>query len=97
MPARTFRYQHQTDGVPMKSASNLSDTVLDRLLNLREVKILTSLSKTSIYRAMRAQEFPQAIPIMSNRVAWSSREIAEWRRQRTKKRRETERHAEVAA
>ena len=75
LPARLDRFTSGSDSAGV-------EPVLDRLLNLREVKILTSLSKTSIYRFVRAGSFPQPYSIATNRVAWSAHEIAAWRRAR---------------
>lgn len=62
--------------------------VLDRLLTLAEVSVLTSLSKTSIYRKLEANSFPVPRILTQDRhgkptrVAWSALEIAHWREAR---------------
>lgn len=50
----------------------------ERLLTLREVIAITTLSKPSIYKHMHAGEFPKQIRVGTNRVAWIQREIHEW-------------------
>jgi prophage regulatory protein len=60
-------------------ASSVDAPILDRLLTLHEVKLLTSLSKTSIYRKVAAGTFPPPVPISEHRVAWSAFEIQAWR------------------
>lgn len=50
----------------------------DRLLRLTEVKSRTGLSRTTVYRRMNRGEFPQAISIGSNAVAWYESDIDHW-------------------
>jgi predicted DNA-binding transcriptional regulator AlpA len=50
----------------------------DRLVSLNEVKRLTSLSTTSIYRR-RGKTFPDNFKLKgSSRVVWSLRDIERW-------------------
>lgn len=56
-----------------------ANPILDRLLTIHEVRVLTSLSKTSIYRKMAAGTFPLPLPIGTNRVAWSAMDLQLWR------------------
>lgn len=53
---------------------------LDRFLSMNELKLVTSLSRASIYRKIQARQFPAPILIADHRVAWSAREVAEWQR-----------------
>ena len=48
-----------------------------RLLHLREVLRLTSLSRTSIYRMMARLQFPASVA-MGGRVAWVESEVESW-------------------
>lgn len=48
-----------------------------RLLHLKEVLRLTSLSRTSIYRLMARGRFPGSVALGS-RVAWVEVEVATW-------------------
>ncbi len=48
-----------------------------RLLHLKEVLRLTSLSRTSIYRLMDLGTFPASVSLGS-RVAWIEAEVSEW-------------------
>jgi len=50
----------------------------NRLVRLPEVKDRTGLSRTSIYRKMEAGEFPQAIKLSTNAVAWRETELERW-------------------
>lgn len=47
-------------------------------LNLKQVKLKTSFSHTTIYRLMAENKFPQPINISDQRVAWLESEIQEW-------------------
>jgi prophage regulatory protein len=49
-----------------------------RLLRLPEVIERTGLSRTSIYRAMQAGEFPRAVPLFRRGVAWPAEEVEGW-------------------
>ncbi len=50
----------------------------DRLLRLEEVKAIVGLSKTMIYRKMRAGKFPQACKPGGCSTRRSEREIHDW-------------------
>lgn len=50
----------------------------NRLVRLPEVKDRTGLSRTSIYRKMDAGEFPLAIKLSTNAVAWRETELERW-------------------
>lgn len=49
-----------------------------RLVRLPEVKDRTGLSRTSIYRKMDAGEFPLAVKLSANAVAWRETELERW-------------------
>lgn len=51
---------------------------IDRLLSEKHVIQLTSLSKATIRREVRAKRFPAPFSITEGRVAWSSLEVLEW-------------------
>ena len=48
-----------------------------RLLHLREVLRLTSLSRSTVYRLMGLGQFPKSVPL-GGRVAWVEAEVTEW-------------------
>ena len=50
----------------------------DRLLKLVDVKILTSLSRSSIYRMMGQGTFPRSLNIGGNTRRWRLTDINEW-------------------
>jgi prophage regulatory protein len=49
-----------------------------QFIKLAEVIGLTRLSKSSIYRGIRAGTFPAAIHISKRSVAWNNRDIHQW-------------------
>ena len=54
----------------------------DRLIGLREVMRLTSLSRTSIWRRERDGQFVRRRRCGPNRVAWILSEVQSWIRER---------------
>lgn len=52
--------------------------VSEKLIPTKEVMKLTSLSRTSIHRLQRNQDFPEAIKISAGRVAFRESSIREW-------------------
>lgn len=48
------------------------------LLPIREVRRLTSLSNTELYRRMKAGRFPANIPLGPGRVAWWMSDVQAW-------------------
>lgn len=49
-----------------------------RFIRMPEVKNLTGLSKETIYRMIRAGEFPKIYKIGKAASAWNSEEVYEW-------------------
>lgn len=49
-----------------------------RLIRLEEVRNLTSLSRSAIYRKMKEKEFPQTVNLSDRSVAWVEEEIKSW-------------------
>jgi len=45
------------------------------LLTIRDVQRITTLSKSSIYRLILANKFPDSVAVSSHRRAWRSAEI----------------------
>ncbi len=56
----------------------------ERLLRLPDVEALTGLKKSSIYDAMRRNEFPAAVKLSRRAVCWSSSAIDRWITERIK-------------
>jgi prophage regulatory protein len=55
---------------------------IDRLIRLTEVKALTGLSTSSIYRLLATESFPAQIPLGARSVAWVESEVLDWMRSR---------------
>lgn len=53
-------------------------TVENTFMSLSDVKRLTSLSKTTIYRLMDTGAFPKSIKITTRRVAWRHTDVITW-------------------
>ena len=49
-----------------------------RFLRPSEVKEMTALSRSSIYRQIAAGTFPRQIQIGSNQVVWVKQQIEDW-------------------
>lgn len=49
-----------------------------RLLAMRDVTNLTSLSASSIRRLSRENKFPQPVQVTESRVAWLEKDVAKW-------------------
>ena len=50
----------------------------DRLLRLREVLRLTGLSRSTLYRKLKANEFPKPVKLGKRAVAWRESEVIDW-------------------
>ena len=50
----------------------------DRLLRRREVERLTGLGKSSLYRMMRAGNFPEPVRVGNHAVRWLLSTITRW-------------------
>ena len=50
----------------------------ERLLRRRQVEEMTGLSRSSIYRLMRIQEFPVAVKVGPAAVRWKESDITGW-------------------
>ena len=60
------------------TAAQLQGCYQDRYLALDAVQFLTSLSRSTIYSRMAADDFPCAFRIHGNRVAWKESDINTW-------------------
>ena len=50
----------------------------NRLIRLPEVEELTGLSRTSVYRKIKAGEFPKSIPLTSRAIGWKYGDVLNW-------------------
>lgn len=63
---------------PALQEPSASGAIADRLVRLPEVRFLTGLGKSSIYDAVKAGTFPQAVRVTDYAVAWRKSEIDAW-------------------
>jgi prophage regulatory protein len=57
----------------------------DRLIRLRELVKLLSISRANVYRLMKMGKFPQPIKLAERTVAWRLSEIETWVQDRANK------------
>ena len=50
----------------------------DRLLRRKEVEALTALSRSSLYKLMRANHFPAPLRVGPRAVRWRAAEVHAW-------------------
>jgi prophage regulatory protein len=55
----------------------------DRFLCTKEVIKVSSLSRTSIWAAMKRGDFPKSVKLSSGRVGWRARDIRSWQERRS--------------
>lgn len=53
-----------------------------KIIRLDEVREMTGLGKTTLYRKMDRDEFPRQIPLGARSVGWYEDEVQDWIRQR---------------
>ena len=51
---------------------------MERFLTISQVEACVTLSKTEIYRRIKAKQFPEQVRLSENRVAWAESEIVDW-------------------
>ena len=49
-----------------------------KILRIDDVSHLTGLSKSSIYKQVRQNQFPQSIKLTARATGWDSREVEKW-------------------
>ena len=58
-------------------------TVNQRILRRQEVESVTGLSRSSIYKAMSAGDFPAPIQLSKRAVGWRQSDVEKWIRSRS--------------
>ena len=58
----------------------------DRILPWSQVKVISGLSRTTVWRLQKTGDFPASVQVSRNRVGWWQSEILEWRRSRIPRR-----------
>ena len=64
------------------SPARAGTAVSDRIVGERECREITDLSRTSRWRMMQRDEFPQKVRIGPNRTGWKLSSILDWLDQR---------------
>jgi prophage regulatory protein len=74
----------QSDRVHMDASSSAPTNALDEVsfLRLPDVKLVTGLSKSSLYALIRANSFPAPVRLGPRTVAWVRSEIKQWAAER---------------
>lgn len=67
-------------GLPMRHQSQSDATHVPgkRLLRIRDVNRITGLSRTHIYRLMKAGAFPRSISLGPKTTSWLESEVTAW-------------------
>ena len=68
---------HNPQGVP---------DLEDRVLPWSQVKVISGLSRTTVWRLQKTGDFPASVQVSPNRIGWWGSEILEWRRSRIPRR-----------
>ena len=50
----------------------------DKIIHPRDLPSLTGLSRTTIWRLMRAGKFPKSFHLSSGRVGWKMSDVTDW-------------------
>lgn len=56
----------------------MSNQQIDHILSMKEVVKRTSLSRSSIYRRIKTNDFPEGSSLGGNRVGWRESAINQW-------------------
>lgn len=72
--------QNSTSSLPLRliTMADIQNAHRDRLLRMDAVTYLTSLGRSTIYSRIAAGQFPNALRIHGNCVAWRESEINDW-------------------
>jgi prophage regulatory protein len=54
--------------------------IIERFVRLPEVRRITGMSTTTIYRWMKNGRFPHSVPITPGTVVWREADIARWQK-----------------
>jgi len=86
--------QNPSDRVQMNGGRPALSSVLEEVsfLRLPDVKLVTGLSKSSLYSLIRANSFPAPVRLGPRTVAWVRSEIKQWATERVLTSRSTTLH-----
>jgi predicted DNA-binding transcriptional regulator AlpA len=76
----------KTSSAPSRdaAATQKADQAVERFISRDEVRALTGLSATTIWREICAGRFPAPVALSPNRRAFRAREVAQWMHSRSK-------------
>ncbi|MBC8718221.1 AlpA family phage regulatory protein [Ochrobactrum sp. Marseille-Q0166] len=57
---------------------NLDHIPVPRLLDVKDVKQLTTLGRTTIYQYVKDNKFPKPLRLGANKIRWREDEVVEW-------------------
>jgi prophage regulatory protein len=69
---------------PYSEGANFNGSAEVIFIRLPELKLITGLSKTSIYELIRGGRFPAPVRLGPRAVAWVKSEIRQWASERVK-------------
>lgn len=58
----------------------------DRILPWSQVKVISGLSRTTVWRLQKTGDFPASVQVSRNRVGWRQSDILAWRKSRLPRR-----------
>jgi len=58
----------------------------DRILPWSQVKVISGLSRTTVWRLQKTGDFPPAVQVSRNRVGWWQSELLAWKQSRMPRR-----------
>lgn len=58
----------------------------DRILPWSQVKVISGLSRTTVWRLQKTGDFPASVQVSRNRIGWWQSDILDWRRSRLPRR-----------
>lgn len=58
----------------------------DRILPWSQVKVISGLSRTTVWRLQKTGDFPASVQVSPNRMGWWQSELLEWKRSRLPRR-----------
>jgi prophage regulatory protein len=70
---------------------------MDNILRIPSVMALTGLSRVSIWRKVRAGQFPAPLELSANTIGWPEAEVAQWQASRPRRTYGAEPSPELAA
>ncbi|WP_421516496.1 helix-turn-helix transcriptional regulator [Brucella pseudogrignonensis] len=67
--------QSQRSAMEVRSLDHIQ---APRLLDVNDVKRLTTLGKTTIYQYVKDNKFPKPLRLGANKIRWRQDEVVEW-------------------